>query len=124
MATESIAPLAVYLLAAALIVGGMLVLSFFLGERHVERATGVPFESGIQPTGSARLRVSTKFYLIAILFVIFDLEAAFLFAWSVAARELGWPGYFEALIFAGVLLLALAHLVKAGVLDWSRTRRR
>ena len=66
-----------------------------LGERHHERATGLPYESGVASTGSARLRFGVSFYLVAVFFVIFDLEAAFLFAWAVALREIGWAGYVE-----------------------------
>jgi NADH-quinone oxidoreductase subunit A len=97
----------------------MLVLSYFLGQLHHERATGSPFESGIVSEGSAHVRLSAKFYLIAMFFVIFDLEAVFLFAWAVAGRELGWAGYFETLIFVGVLLAALTYLWRVGALDWA-----
>lgn len=116
-------PLVAYLIASALLVTLMLALSYVLGERHREGGTVIPFESGVLPTGSARLRVSTKFYLVAILFVIFDVEAIFLFAWAVAARELGWPGYVEALVFALVLLVTLGYLERSGALDWVAEKR-
>jgi NADH-quinone oxidoreductase subunit A len=103
---------------------GMLGLSYVLGERHREKATGKPYESGIPPTGSARLRFDVKFYLIAMFFVVFDLEAAFLFAWAVAFREMGWLGYVEVLVFVGVLLVALIYLWRVGALDWGPGRRR
>lgn len=101
----------------------MLGLSYVLGQRHNERATGSPYEGGIVSEGSARVRLSAKFYLIAMFFVIFDLEAVFLFTWAVAARELGWSGYWEVLVFAGILILTLAYLWGLGALDWAPLRR-
>lgn len=99
-------------------VASMLGISYVLGQRHQERATGLPYEGGMLPTGSARLRAAAPFYLIAMFFLLFDLEAVFLYAWAVAAREAGWPGYFEALFFIGVLLAALAYLWRTGALGW------
>ena len=90
----------------------------FLGERHQDRATGEPYESGIVSTGSARVRFSAHFYLVAMFFVIFDLEAVFLFAWAVAVPELGWVGYAEVLVFVGVLIAAWGYLWRIGALDW------
>ena len=116
-------PLLVYSAAVVVLVAGMLGLSYVLGERHKEKATGEPYESGMPPTGSARLRFDVKFYLIAMFFVIFDLEAAFLFAWAIAFRELGWLGYVEVVVFVGVLLVALVYLWRVGALDWGPTRR-
>ena len=110
--------LAVYGLLVILLVTGIIGLSALLGERHRERATGEPYESGIVSTGSARVRLSVTFYLVAMCFVIFDLEAVYLFAWAVAARELGWTGYAEVLVFVGVLLAALVYLWRRGALDW------
>jgi NADH-quinone oxidoreductase subunit A len=116
--------LAVYFAAVVVIVAGMLSLSYVLGERHRQRTTGKPYESGMPPTGSARLRFDVKFYLVATFFVVFDLEAVFLFAWAVAARELGWAGYIEVTVFIGVLLAALVYLWRTGALDWgSRPRK-
>ena len=113
-------PLAVYFIAVLAIVSSMLVLSYLLGQRHKERATGEPYESGIVSTGSARLRFSIKFYLVAMLFVIFDLEVAFIIGWAIAFRELGWTGYLGVLFFIGVILAALIYEWRLGVLDWGR----
>lgn len=115
-------PLGAYFLLVVLLVAGMLLLSYFLGERHRDTATDVPYESGILPTGSAETRFSAKFYLIAMFFVIFDLEAVFIFAWAVAARELGWLGYGEIALFIGILLAALVYLARLGALDWGSSR--
>jgi len=114
-------PLAVYSLVVILLVAGMLAISFVLGERHREPATGAPYESGILSQGSARVRLSAKFYMVAMFFVIFDLEAVFIFLWAIAGRELGWAGYCEALVFIGVLAATLAYLWKVGALDWFPT---
>ncbi len=102
----------------------VIALSAILGQRHKERATGEPFESGILPTGSARLHFSAKFYLIAMFFVIFDLEAIFVFAWAIAVPELGWAGYIEVLIFIAVLIATLIYLWRLGALDWGPYLRR
>ena len=115
--------LGVYFVLVVLLVAGILGVSYVLGQRHSEPATGAPYESGILSAGSARVRLSAKFYLIAMFFVIFDLEAVFLFAWAVAARSLGWPAFWEAAIFVGILLAALAYLWRVGALDWSGVRR-
>ena len=111
-------PLAVYFAAVLLIVVVMLGFSWILGQRHREPATGSQYESGIVSQGSAHARLSVKFFLVAAIFVVFDLEAIFLFLWAVAGRDLGWPGYIEALIFSGILLAALVYLLRTGALDW------
>jgi NADH-quinone oxidoreductase subunit A len=117
-------PLAVYFAAVILLVGGMLAVSYLLGQRHHARATGEPYESGIVSTGSARLRFSAQFYLIAMLFVIFDLEAVFIFAWAIAFREVGWTGYVGVLVFIGALVAALIYEWRLGALDWGNKGRK
>jgi NADH-quinone oxidoreductase subunit A len=116
--SEALWPLAVYAAAVLLLVAGMIGLSYLLGERHRDPATGDPYESGILSTGSAEVRLSVSFYLVAMFFVIFDVEAVYLFAWAVAGRELGWPGYAEVLVFVGLLAAALMYLWRLGALDW------
>jgi NADH-quinone oxidoreductase subunit A len=111
-------PLAVYLVIVSTLVVAMLGLSFVLGERHNNRATGSPYESGVLSQGSARVRLSAKFYLVAMFFVIFDLEAVFIFAWAISVREAGWAGYAEATLFITVLLATLVYLWRVGALDW------
>ncbi len=114
-------PLAVYFIAVVLIVTVMLLLSYVLGQRHRARAMDLPYESGISSTGSAQVRFDVKFYLIAMFFVIFDLEAVFLFAWAVSVRETGWAGFGEMLVFVLVLTAALAYLWRLGALEWGRS---
>jgi NADH-quinone oxidoreductase subunit A len=116
--------MAVYFAAVILLVAGMLAISYLLGQRHQDRATGEPYESGIVSTGSARLRFSAQFYLIAMLFVIFDLEAVFIFAWAIALREAGWLGYIGILAFIGVLVAALIYEWRLGALDWGSKGRK
>ena len=117
-------PLAVYMVAVIVLVTVMLVLSAFLGERHKERATNEPYECGVVSTGSARLRFHAGFYLMAMFFVIFDLEAAFVYAYAVAFRELGWKGYTEIVVFIGILTASLFYLWRLGALDWRTPRQR
>jgi len=105
---QSLWPLIFYGLAVLFAVGFMIGGSYLLG--HRARETGEQFESGIVPVGSSQIHYSVPYYLIAIFFVIFDLEAVFLFAWAIAFRESGWPGYIEILIFIGVLVAALFYL--------------
>jgi len=116
-------PLALYVGLVVFTAAATLFISYVLGERHSERTTGQPYESGVPPTGSARLRFANEFYLIAIFFVIFDVESAFIFAWAVAARELGWRGYAALLVFVAILVAALVYLWAEGALDWVRTGR-
>jgi NADH-quinone oxidoreductase subunit A len=116
-------PLAVYAVIVGILVVAMLGLSYVLGQRHQDRATGSPYESGILSEGSARVRFPAKFYLVAMFFVIFDLEAVFIFAWAIAVRETGWTGYAEVSLFIMVLLATLAYLWRAGALDWRQRKR-
>lgn len=97
----------------------MMGLSWVLGGRASGRAKHDPFESGVVSTGGARLRLSAKFYLVAMFFVIFDLEAVFLYAWAVTLRQVGWYGFIEAAIFIAVLLGGLVYLWRLGALEWS-----
>jgi NADH-quinone oxidoreductase subunit A len=109
-------PLGIYFAAVLAIAAGMLGLSYVLGGRRHEAAQ-TPYEGGILPSGFARLRISANFYLVAMFFVIFDLEAAFLYAWAIAAVPIGWAGYIEVLVFVAVLAASLAYLWKVGALD-------
>lgn len=109
----------VYLFAIAGVCALMLLLSWLLGGRAWGRAKSESFESGVVSVGGARLRFSAKFYLVAMFFVIFDVEALFLYAWAVSLRESGWAGFVEAAIFIFVLLVGLVYLWRIGALDWA-----
>jgi NADH-quinone oxidoreductase subunit A len=112
-------PFFVYLGASVVVLGGMLLFSYLLGQRHSEPATGEPYESGILSTGTARVRFDVTYYLVAMFFVVFDLEAIFIFLWAVALRQVGWMGYIDIAVFIGVLVVALAYLWRLGALDWA-----
>ena len=117
-------PLALYGCVVVVLVSLMVALSPLLGERHTNRpAADEPFESGVVPAGDARLRLAAKFYLLAVLFVVFDVEALFIYAWAIALREAGWAGYIDMAIFIAVLAAALAWLWRLGALDWGPRRR-
>ncbi|MGR8936001.1 MAG: NADH-quinone oxidoreductase subunit A [Gammaproteobacteria bacterium] len=116
-------PLIIYFIAVLAVTVVMLGGAYCLGQRHRARAaTDQAFESGIVPAGGVQIRFAVHFYLLAIFFVIFDMEAVFLFAWSVALKESGWAGFIEASIFIGILLAGLIYLWACGALEW-RTRR-
>src|ERR1700675_1016669 len=112
-------PLIVYFVFVVVLAALVIFVSYLLGQRHSEPATGQPYEGGIVSEGSARVRFSVRYYLIAMFFVVFDLEAVFLFAWAGAVREVGWSGYFGLLLFVGLLGAALIYLWRSGALDWS-----
>jgi NADH-quinone oxidoreductase subunit A len=112
-------PLGVYFGAVVTLVAAMIIFSYFLGERSRHRLTEQPYESGISPTGTARLRFHIRFYLIAMFFVIFDLEAVFIYAWAVSIRKTGWTGYGEMTLFIGILAAGLIYLWRNRALDWS-----
>ena len=114
-------PIFAYFAFVVVLVSAVLLVSYLLGPRHSEPATGEPYEGGIVSEGSAHVRFSVRYYLVAMFFVVFDLEAVFLFAWAAAARRLGWAGYCEVLLFVGVLVAALIYLWRIGALD--RTRK-
>jgi NADH-quinone oxidoreductase subunit A len=118
MPEQSLWPLALYFGAVLALVAFVLALSSVLGERHGERATGDPFESGVVPVQPARIRFSVKFYIVAMLFVVFDLEAVYIVAWAVIARDAGWSAYIEIAIFIAILLACLAYLWRLGALEW------
>ena len=116
-------PLGVYFIAVVILMVIILALSYVLGERHKERATDEPYEAGAPIIGSARQRLNARFYLVAMFFVIFDLEAVFIFIWAVALHQAGWTGYVDILVFIGILLAALVYLLRLGALDWGPVKR-
>ena len=117
-------PLAVFFILVVSLVIFILAVSFVLGQRHRGRTTGEIFECGLVSTGSARVRFAAKFYLMAMFFVIFDLESVFIFVWSVGVRELGWIGFLEVAVFVGILLAALFYLWRVGALEWGTLKHK
>ncbi len=116
--------LIVYTFAVLLITAGLLFVSSWLGEKRGGAEKLRPYESGVIPTGSARLRFPVPFYLVAIFFLIFDVEGAFIFSWAVSAEPLGWGGFAEISFFIFVLILGLFYVWKKGGLDWRPQRTR
>lgn len=111
-------PFVVYFVAVLLLVATMLGLSYVLGQRRANKATNMPFESGVLSVGSPQVQLSVEFYLVAIFFVIFDLETVFIFAWAVAFFELGWEGFIAVLLFIVILGVALVYELSTGALEW------
>ena len=111
-------PLLLYAVLVIVLLAAILSLSYILGQRHRERATDLPYEGGIKQTGSARLRFSAQFYLVAMLFVIFDVEAVFIMLWALGFYELGWPGYLGVTIFIAQLVIVLIYEWGIGALDF------
>ena len=116
--TEMLWPILLYGAIVLSLVCLMLGLSFVLGEQHKERATEEPYEGGILSTGSARLRFSSQIYLIAMLFVIFDVETIFIVSWAIAFQELGWYGYIGVMVFVILLFVVLIYEWRNGALDF------
>jgi NADH-quinone oxidoreductase subunit A len=118
MSSPALWPLVAYAALLGVLMLAVLLLTWVLGERHRPGAADKPFEAGIVGLGDTHLRFPAKFYLVAMFFVIFDVEALFLFAWAIAARQVGWAGYVEMLVFVGILLAGLAYVWRLGGLEW------
>ena len=117
-------PAVLYAVLVVLLAAAILVVSSLLGQRSRSPDRTIPYESGIRPAGPLPKRLSIEFYQVALFFVIFDLEAVFIFAWAVNARRLGWTGYAEVAVFVVLLLAGLVYLWKVGALDWGSSARR
>lgn len=116
--------LLIFSFAVAIITAGMIILSYLIGGRHREHATAEPYESGILTTGSARLRFSAQFYVIAMFFVIFDLETVFLVSWAISIREVGWGGFAVLLVFLAFLISVLVYEWRIGAFDYAASGRK
>ena len=112
-------PVLVQGLLAMAVAAGLLTVSFLLGKRVRNRAKDMPYESGMVPTGDARQRFSVKFYLVAMLFILFDIEAIFLYPWAVVFREFKMAAFVEMLIFVVLILSGFFYIWKKGALDWA-----
>jgi NADH-quinone oxidoreductase subunit A len=110
--------LALYTLMVLGLLGLLLFLCSWLGERKPSPEKLRPYECGVIPTGAAMFRYPVPFYLVAIFFLIFDVEGAYIFSWAVAVAPLGWAGWLQMCFFIIVLLLGLVYLWKKGGLDW------
>ena len=113
-------PLLIHFLLALGLAIVFVVLSTLVGKHRPTRAKMEPYECGMPPVGDARQRFSVKFYLVAMLFILFDVEAVFLYPWAVIFRDLKLFGFFEMLVYILVLLAGFFYLWKKGVLDWNK----
>jgi NADH-quinone oxidoreductase subunit A len=110
--------LTIYVVLILIFVASQLIIAVWLGEKKKTEEKLRPYESGIIPTGDARLRYPVPFYLVAIFFLIFDVEGAFIFAWAIAHGKLGWAGWLQISFFIVLLLLGLFYIWQKGGLDW------
>jgi NADH-quinone oxidoreductase subunit A len=113
-------PVLVQIVLAAAVAAGLIGGGLVLGKRVRNAAKDTPYESGMMPTGSARERFSVKFYLVGMVFILFDIEAIFLYPWAVVFRELKMFAFVEMLLFILLVLVGFFYVWKKGVLDWSQ----
>ena len=111
-------PLLIFVVLTLGLVSLLIGLSFITGPQKPTRAKLQPYESGITPATPAHRRLSVRFYLTAMLFIIFDVEAVFFYPWAVILHQLRWYGFIEMMVFMAILLIALGHIWKRGGLDW------
>jgi len=97
-----------------------IIMARFLGPRNPTAEKEAPYECGMPPVGDARERHSVKFYLVAMIFLLFDIEVAFLYPWAMAIQDLQWMGFIQVLVFFAILVAGYAYVWKKGVLDWNR----
>jgi NADH-quinone oxidoreductase subunit A len=116
-------PLLIQIVVATGLAAIMVSLSHLLGKHKWTRAKNAPYECGIVPTGDAQHRFSVKFYMVAMLFILFDVEVVFLFPWAVIARELKMFGFWEMLVYIALVLVGFFYIWKKGVIDWNKPER-
>jgi len=116
---ETYFPVLVQIAIAVVVAAALVALSYFIGKRVKDRVKDSPYECGIAPTGSARERFSVKFYLVGMIFILFDIEAVFLYPWAVVYRELKLFAFGEMFIFVALILVGFFYVWKKGALDWS-----
>jgi NADH-quinone oxidoreductase subunit A len=117
--SDSYFPVVVQTVLAVLVAAALIIISFALGKRVKDRVKDSPYECGMAPTGSARERFSVKFYLVAIVFILFDIEAVFLYPWAVVYRELKMFAFVEMFLFIVLIVCGFFYVWKKGALDWS-----
>ena len=120
-------PLLIHLIVAGALASAIVVLSWFIGYRRPTRAKMSPYECGMAPVGDARERFSVKFYMVAMLFILFDVEAIFLYPWAYIYRDFvkltgpaHWYGFVEMMVYIAILLVGYLYLWKKGALDWHK----
>jgi len=116
---ETYFPVLVQIIIAVVIASALVAITFLLGKRVKDRVKDSPYECGIAPTGSARERFSVKFYLVGIVFILFDIETVFLYPWAVVFRELKMFAFVEMLLFIVLILAGFFYIWKKGALNWA-----
>ena len=111
-------PLLIHFLVAGALAGAIVLLSYLVGHRKPTLAKMSPYECGMQPVGDARERFSVKFYMVAMLFIIFDVEAVFLYPWAIILKDLKMFGFWEMMVYIGIVLVGFLYVWKKGVLEW------
>jgi NADH-quinone oxidoreductase subunit A len=117
-------PLLMHFVLAGALAGIIVLLSRFIGYRRPTRAKLSPYECGMTPVGDARQRFSVKFYLVAMLFILFDVEAIFLYPWAIILRDLKMFGFYEMMVYLLIVLAGFFYIWKKGALDWGETGAR
>jgi NADH-quinone oxidoreductase subunit A len=126
---QAYVPLLIHLLVAAFLAGALICVSTFIGWRRPSKTKNAPYECGVEPTGDAREPFSVKFYLIAMVFILFDVEAIFMYPWAYIFKDLAqnktthWFGFIEMMIYVGILLVGYIYLWKKGALDWHKAQK-
>jgi NADH-quinone oxidoreductase subunit A len=114
-------PLLIHFLLAGALATGIVLLSWLIGQRKPTRAKLSPYECGMVPVGDARKRFSVKFYMVAMLFILFDVEAVFLYPWAIILKDLKMFGFWEMIVYIGIVLVGFWYIWKKGALDWGLT---
>ena len=117
---ERYLPILIHATLAIAIGGAMLAMSTLIGRHKPSRVKGMPYESGVAPVGDTRHPMNVKFYLVAMLFILFDVEAVFLYPWAVVFRELGMFGFLEMVVYMALIMAGFFYIWKRGVFDWSK----
>lgn len=121
---ESLFTLGLYASISLFLIATLLFLAWFLGHKKRTDIKTQPYESGVIPTGEARLSQPVPFYLVAIFFIVFDVEMIFIVSWAVSYDLLGWAGFLQIAFFILILFLGLIYLARTGGLDWGPSSRR
>ncbi|MGH9525541.1 MAG: NADH-quinone oxidoreductase subunit A [Terriglobales bacterium] len=117
-------PILIQFVLAGLLAGGLIVVSRLVGQHRSNKIKLAPYECGMTPKGDVRSGFAVKFYLVAIVFILFDVEAVFLLPWAVEFRQLRWLGFVEMVIYIGIVLAGFVYIWKKGVLDWNASDHR
>jgi len=116
-------PLLIHVLVAGGLATAIVLLSYFIGQHKYNKVKMSQYECGMQPVGDARRRFSVKFYLVAMLFILFDVEAVFMYPWAIILRELKMFGFWEMIVYIGIVLAGLWYIWKKGVIEWNKPGR-